>query len=552
MATEFIFDNKRIKLPGAYATIVSGENSTPIAADYGKVLVIDTGNLGATWGGGAGIDGELASGQDAIYQFTNLDDYRTFLKGGMFWKMAEGFFKPDISSGALGASSVTHVKAATTTAATMTFTATGGGSNGGTFVIKVRDEGVIGNGEETTSGNLKKGYAYTIESGVVDSSKWIFKIWRGSFKGLHTDGIAYDEVDEDTASPILMAQSPEFDNIQDLIDWANEDTSFGAMFALDSDNSSVSGDGSVVSADVTALTGYNLATGGTETYSTANLTKVLQEIAEENFSFIVTDQYGTDNYNATENGMVLSHILSDAKFKSFMFVGGGDNEDEFSSSNGSIAMAEYYDSPYVVVVHGSVGEASDAVSDGFRYWPSIYTTAKVVGRTAGRPPQVPVTNKSIGVDKLVHNLTKVQKEAALDAGVLVVTNNKSTGNFVVLQGVNTLQDNKRLFNNEGESHSIQFMRVVEQINNELIINAEIDLLSDEDGVNSATLSQGVLKNWTESYLQSRTVSEIADNLLLDFRDVTVTKNEDSYFVNYAIVVNNEITKLFFTGFLFKS
>ena len=123
MATEVIFDNKRVKLPGAYSTIVSGEKNAPLALDYGKVLVIDTGGLGATWGGGAGIDGELAKGQDAIYSFDNVSDYREFLKGGLLWKMADGLFRPDIEAAALGVSTVYHAKAATTVAATMTFTA---------------------------------------------------------------------------------------------------------------------------------------------------------------------------------------------------------------------------------------------------------------------------------------------------------------------------------------------------------------------------------------------------------------------------------------------
>ena len=43
-----------------------------------------------------------------------------------------------------------------------------------------------------------------------------------------------------------------------------------------------------------------------------------------------------------------------------------------------------------------------------------------------------------------------------------------------------------------------------------------------------------------------------DNLLLSARNVTVEKIEDYYKVNYEMVVNNEITKIFFTGFLFRS
>lgn len=548
MATEFIFDNKRVKLPGAYSTIVSGEKNAPLALDYGKVLVIDTGGLGATWGGGAGIDGELAKGQDSIYSFDNVSDYREFLKGGLLWKMADGLFRPDIEAAALGVSTVYHAKAATTVASTMTFTATGGGTAGGTFKIKCRDEGVVGNGV-LTSTHLDKGYAYTIETGVIDNTKWIFKIWQGSWKGDHTDNIAYDEVAKAQTVPSLVAQSPEFNNIATLISWAKTDRSFNVRFALDS-TSVVTGLGTVTTADITGITGYVASVGGTETYSTANLTKLLTAVAEENYSFIIVDKYGTTGYDSTEIGLVKAHILNESKFKRFLFVGGGYDADEFTGADSSLAMGAYYNSPYVTVVHGGVGEASKATGDGFRYWPSIYTAAKVVGRIAGKEPQVPITEKTIGIDKLVHNLTKIEKERALDAGVLCLYNKKSIGKFAVLQGVNTLQDNKILFTNQGKSHSIQFMRIVEQINTELVVNAEIDLLSDENGVNVNTLSPGILKNWTETYLTSRVSTELADNLLLSFRNVTVQRQGDAYFVTYGIVVNNEINKIFFTGYLF--
>lgn len=548
MATEFIFDNKRVKLPGAYSTIVSGEKNAPLALDYGKVLVIDTGGLGATWGGGAGIDGELASGQDAIYSFDNVADYREFLKGGMLWKIADGLFRPDIEAAALGVSTVLHAKAATTVAATMTFTATGGGSNGGTFKLKCRDEGVIGNGI-LTSTHLDKGYAYTITTGVIDNTKWIFKIWQGAWKGDHTDNIAYDEVAKSAAQAILVAQSPEFNNIAELISWGQTDRSLNTRFALDP-TSAVAGTGVVIAGDITGITGYVVAAGGTETYSTENLTKLLTAVAEENYSFILVDKYGITGYDSTEIGLVKAHILNESKFKRFLFVGGGYDADEFSGADSSLVMGSYFNSPYVVVVHGGAGEASKVTGDGFRYWPSFYTTAKVLGRIAGKEPQIPITEKTIGVDKLVHNLSKIEKERALDAGILCLYNKKSIGKFAVLQGVNTLQDNKVLFTNQGKSHSIQFMRIVEQINNELVVNAEIDLLSDENGVNVNTLSPGILKNWTETYLTSRVATELSDNLLLSFRNVTVQRQGDAYFVAYGIVVNNEVNKIFFTGYLF--
>lgn len=548
MATRAFFDNKIVKLPGAYSTIVSGEQSQSLALDYGKVLVIDTGVAGATWGGGAGIDGELASGKDAVYKFNDLASYQSYLKGGLLWKLADALFKPDKKSGSTGVSEVYHVRAATTTKAQMTFTATGGGANGGTFKVNTKDEGLNANGTVTSS-HLDKGYAFKIETGVVDTAKWIFKIYLGSFVGDHSDGLPYNEIEKVDSNAILLVSSPEFNNIQELIDWADTNSTFGAYFVKNS-TSAKAGTGVIIQADVTAVSGYQVATGGTETFSLTNLGLALDALVEEDFSFILCDQYGMTNYDSTYITAIQGFINGDSKFKRFLYVGGGADADEFSVADGSLAMGVYYNSPYVHVVHGQVGLASDSVSSGFRWWPSLYHAALYVGRTAGKQPQVPLTNKSLGVDKLKHSLTKAQQERALDSGVKATIWNSYILKFVCLQDVNTLQDNQRLFTPAGKSHSGSFMRIVEQINKELVVNAEIDLLSAENGVNANTLNPGILKNWTETYLNSRVALPETDNLLLSYRNVTVVRQGDILKVSYGIVVNNEINKIFFTGFLF--
>ncbi len=654
MATEFFFNGRVIKQPGAYATIVSGQRNAPLNLDYGRVLVIDTGNLGRKWGGGAGINGELATGQDAIYRFNNIEDYQFFLKGGILWKVAEALFRPDVANAALGASEILHAKAATTTAATGTFTATGGGSNGGTFRFKVRDEGIIGNGEfnetratsvltvtnagatdsvvtiakdavtlatytnldsdsvvtlingliesfntlglanvvsstsstityttvanegdtantETptitvtgtaaatatafaggvTGTDLKLGYAYTIETGIVDTAKWIMNVWTGSFTGLHSDNIAYNEVNVDVASanPNLIASSPEFDNIQNLIDWANTNSQFNRFLAPDP-SSVVTGNGTVTAADIASIAGFQLATGGTEVYTSANLDLILNAVSNTLYSFILVDQFGTTGYQSALITKIISHIQNDSRYERFLWIGGGQNEDEFDSANGSLEIAQFFDSDFIQVVHGEVGTASQAIGTGFRFWSSIYHTALVLGRTAGRPPQVPVTNKTLGLDMLQHSLTDRQRDRALDAGLIVSVFNQFINRIVVLQGVNTLQDNKVLFNNLAQSFQISFKRVVAQINTELVVNAEIGLLADENGVNANTLAAGMIKNFTETYLESRLAVPDFDNLILDYRDVVVTKQADAWLVNYALVINSEINKIFFTGFLF--
>lgn len=545
MSTSFIFGNKQITLPGAYSRILSGETSPARTLDYSKTLIVDTGVYGANWGGGSGIDGENFQGLDSVYKFDTLAEFRSFIKGGMFWKIAEGLFIPDYTNPAsIGISQLLYVRAAKTTSATLTFTTTAGG----TFEVKTLDEGLGANGKLSAAGNLIQGYGYTLEAGEDDPAKWIMKFYVSSFTGYAADGYPIGETPEDQASPTMVLQSPEFDTIGTLIDWAKSDSNFANLFVLT--ENAEEGDGKVTQSDVTtALAGkdYVLATGGTETYNTDNLTKALEAVTGLDYSFIMTDQFG-DNADSALNSQVLAHINSQAKYTHFMFVGGYDDSANFSKS---IDLAKGFNSEVVQLVHGGAGMTSGITGVKTRWWGVMYNLCCVLGRTAGKPPYIPVTNKTIGIDKLKHTLNDTEKKKALDAGLLVTVYNDYTNNFVVLQGVNTLQDNKVLFNSNGQSHSIQFMRIVAQINKELVVNASIDLLGQENGVNVNTLSAGAVKDWTVAYLQSRVANEAQDNLLLSFKDVLVTRQEDAWFVTYKIVVNNEINKLFFTGFLIR-
>lgn len=545
MSTSFIFGNKQITLPGAYSRILSGETSPARTLDYSKTLIVDTGVYGANWGGGSGIDGENFQGLDSVYKFDTLAEFRSFIKGGMFWKIAEGLFIPDYTNPAsTGISQLLYVRAAKTTSATLTFATTAGG----TFEVKTLDEGLGANGKLSAAGNLIQGYGYTLEAGEDDPAKWIMKFYVSSFTGYAADGYPIGETPEDQASPTMVLQSPEFDTIGTLIDWAKSDSNFANLFVLT--ENAEEGGGKVTQSDVTtALAGkdYILATGGTETYNTDNLTKALEAVTGLDYSFIMTDQFG-NNADSALNRQVLAHINSQAKYTHFMFVGGYDDSANFSKS---IDLAKGFNSEVVQLVHGGAGMTSGITGVKTRWWGVMYNLCCVLGRTAGKPPYIPVTNKTIGVDKLKHTLNDTEKKKALDAGLLVTVYNDYTNNFVVLQGVNTLQDNKVLFNSNGQSHSIQFMRIVAQINKELVVNASIDLLGQENGVNVNTLSAGAVKDWTVAYLQSRVANEAQDDLLLSFKDVLVTRQEDAWFVTYKIVVNNEINKLFFTGFLIR-
>lgn len=555
MATSVYFNGKLRTLPGAYSTITSGDSTASRSLDYGTVLIIDTGVYGAGFGGGAGVNGEGAQGLDAIYEFDDLTTFRNFVKGGMYWKCAEALWKPDPSNAdAVGISKLLFVRACTTKAAKMTFTATGGGSNGGTFVIRTIDEGLNANGvTEEIDGvtYLKNGYAFTTEAGVDNPEAVVLKLWQGTFTGLYKDPVtgvelSYNELTVEQSDANLLCESPECTTMAELIYWAQTDENFGARFVLD-DVTAVKGTGEMNASDVTD--GYQLAAGGTETYTpNTDLESVLSQIADVDYNIVMTDQIGANALSAA-NKAIIAHRNLDAKFDKFVFIGAYDSRANYEAS---LAYAKQANNAYVCIVHGGIGTASDMVASKIRWWGVFYNLCQVVGRTAGKPPYVPITNKTIGGDKLQMIPNEKEMEKAVKAGLIIVSNNPYLKRFVILQGVTTLQDNTLLFNKKGQSFSLQFMRCLAQLNKECVVNAEIDLLADENGVNINTLSKGALETWTINFLQTRVATENQDNLISKFQNVVASRENDYYRVTYEVMINNEVTKIFFTGFLLRN
>ena len=555
MATSVYFNGAMRTLPGVYSTITAGESSASRTLDFGTVLLIDTGIMGAGYGGGSGINGQNLQGKDAVYEFEDVASFREFVKGGMFWKCAEALFTPDPqNSDATGISKLLYVRACTTEPATMTFSPTGGGSNGGTLSIKTIDEGLNANGvlNSEDSEQLQSGYAWTVEKGTEDPSALVMKFWLGTFTGMYTDPITgvefpYNEVTAAQSDPQLICVSPEVNNISQLIAWMQTDENFGARFILDMSNTTVARTGEIDADDVTANAGWKLASGGTEDYKSTDLDDVLAQITDVEFNIMFCDQI-EDNAKGATVKKLIAHRDTQAVFDKFVYVGAYPSKAKFAES---LALARDFDSAWVVTVSGGIGTASDYVATGIRWWGVFYNLCQVIGRVSGKPPYVPVTNKTIGGDKLQHIPSETEKKKALDAGLVIVVPNPYLRRFVILQGVTTLQDNTLLFNKKGDSFSIQFMRVLAQLNKECVVNAEIDLLGDENGVNLNTLSKGALETWTINFLQTRVATDNQDNLIIRFQNVVATRVEDYYKVTYEVVVNSEITKIFFTGYVLR-
>jgi len=552
MATGYVFNGKNRTLPGVYTNIESAITNPIRTATYGVLCLIDTGNDGATWGGGAGIDGELESGKDAIYEIDNLKDYKSFVKGGKFWDIGNALFQPD-GFASVGISKILMVKAATTVAAELEMKFGDDDSDssdsdttldGGTLQLQVRNEGVIGNGLLSGT-NLYKGYSCKMFAGEIDSSKYIFRFYIGTWRGLDADGDNYDNIAQADAIPLMLVESPEVDDIQELIDWMEADSTFQYYFNVK--DSVILGTGGIDDEDLGHYSSHNVFSGGTETYSSANITKALEYLQDEYLNFFLCDRYG-DEAQGSENGLILSHIVGDdVSYEESMFVGGGVDSSKWTQTNGSIPTAQYFDSESVEVIHGGVKVSSNVSGLGYKVKDQFYHAALVAGRTLGLPPQVPSTGKGLNVIGLQHPLKKSEQRQALDNGVTVTIYDNEVSRFIILQGVTTIQKNTNFINEDATTFSMQIKRIKMQLNNEIKINVRRDLFNTENGVNRFTLSTKNLRDYIRSYLKTRTVTETDDNLLIDFGSVTATREEDNLIARYEGEPNGEITKAFITG-----
>lgn len=655
MATEFNFNGRLIKLPGAYSQIKSGVTNAPLDFSYGNILIIDK-DENNEFGGGSGITGEITQNIDSIYKFDNLTDIRKFIRGGELWDKTLPLFRPN-GPGSLGVSNIYYIRALATQCARSGFNWTGGGANGGLIDIRARHEGLAGNGvlgdetratqivEVTARGNaldtisvvanaitlgtyiaaggmgsfpqaaaelaqdinnntnlgfahgytaiasgsfvkvfapvnvgslanaytfavtvtgiatatvggatmaggvdgttLTKGFSSTMEVGSTNPNKFIVKFWRGTFTGLDIQNQPYDAIQEISSVPELIATSPEFDNAQEVVDWMKINYDFNNNFEMIS--GTVNGSGVVDATDLANTTGNQLFGGGSQTYSPLLVDKVLDAIKTLDYTFVYSMDGGAQGQSA-DNGKILAHLASEARFEKFMVVGGGNDVNEFESI--SVATAVFYNSDKVIVVHGGVNVNSQQTGTGLKPKDSRYKAAHVLGRLAGLGPQTPVTFKAMGYAGEIHNMTEGEKEHALDKGVLATGYNGDIGSFVVIAGINTLQRNRSVVNEDGTSYLISLKRIAAQLNKEIEINATIQLLGNQtNGPNAITLDPEIVKTWLKSYLKKKTATATTDNLIISFQDITVVRDQDALKINYAFVPNFEVNKLFFTGFI---
>ena len=536
MATTHYFNQREVKLPGVYSSVKSLSSTPTISTPYSRTLII---NIDPNNSYGGSVNGELTKGMDSLYRMRSLSEAQGLLRGGKLFHITEPLFRPSRSAGVNGISDLFYINALTTTAPTITFSI-----SPATLVVKVKDEGLASNGVNVSTGvGLATGYGVTITGGVRDTSKFIIKFWRGTFKGTHSDGLPYDEVLIQNAKPELIVQSPEVSTLVDLITWMANDTTFNQGFTFTS-----SGEYSFVAGDKTDSNTYILAATGTATYASTDLEDVLEIVKDLDFNVVLfNEKVGDEGANDTIATRLQYFVQNEVEGEKFLSLA-GKSSGETTDLAANIVLAQNYNSSQVWLTHGTVRKNSMFSPKGYREFDSIYLQALIVGRILGLPPQVPATFKNLNIDGIVNPLNTIQKEDCLDSGLLTVYYDKELEGFVILRGVNTLQNNNVLQNPDGTSFSIQLTRISAQLNSELVVNAKRTIFSREDGTNRFTLSPEYLRDWVNTYLNSRVATETRDNLIIDYSDINVTREGDAYRVTYKFSPNNEIAFLFITGF----
>lgn len=533
MGQKTIFDGKLYTEPVAKSKIISGVSNVGAPASFGNICIIDTG-LGAGYGGGKGAIDSGANGiqlSEFLAEFNSASEMKNFVKGGILWDLADYIYAPSLN--AAGASKVFLIRAAQTAQAQNSATFDGGFQ----MVLNTLEEGVIANGVLEGS-DLKIGYGWTISAGVFDPLKYVIKFWRGTYRGVDSNGFLFDGLDAATAAaaPQLIAESVEVSDLSELIAWSATSPEFTQYFEFDATSAT---SGAFAAADLTTFAAYQLFAGGTETYNSTALDHVLDQIRELDNTFFLSVDAGA-NAATTNNVKILSHIVNDAEFKKFVIIGGGDTSANFAATKTD---AGTLNSRYASLVHGGL-EVPYILNPAQMITKSaLYKAALYVGRASGVEPQVPLTYKDLRIQKEQHTLTESERVDAINSGVVATRFVPQLG-IVVNQQVNTLQLNDFLINPDGSSPELSVERIEAQLNREISSNARVLFI----GGNLASVSKAVIESFTIGYLQSK-VAEIgvSDNLIIEFKNVKAERSGTTWFVSYDFQANTPINKIFHTG-----
>lgn len=506
-----------------------------IVANSSQTLILGTGSpdalatLGITAGTetGTSTSGNGRQIHDMLYEFNTESSLKTFLTGGILWDLAFHLYHP--FQGQTGANKVNYLKASESSPSSTSFTF----ASGKRITLKTIEEGTATVGDNTTVlGKLTKGYAIKLICGTVDITKFKFQFYKGTYKGVDSNGYLYENksITDAANSPLLLFESNEFTNFSDFITWSLTNESFATYFTVDTTNSDASG--VVATADLTTYSGYNCFDGGQDSYTTDALTNILSEITTLDYSFILSLEYGNNAWN-TNNIAILNYILNQReRGKVSLHIGGQDNKDNRGTSSStdsttSCGAAIKFNSSYVTIYHGGDYKLDVTKPTILKPISSIYKAAKCVGLRAGLQPMDSLTYKQIESFKpqdVINN--KEEREALIQLGVNITFDVPSIGHVICLD-INSLQSPANLVyqTTDGSNNAISYENVSMQIKQELT-NLTIDYFTPRViGQRNNQIDTSILLNIYNSFMADRK----ADGLITNFRNLSIVRQGTAYF-----------------------
>jgi len=537
MATVINFFGKQVIEPGAYAAMVYNPTSVVNVAEFGNTFLIDPGlNLNSPnpeleFAGGSGWNGTLEKGEKTIYAFDTLEDFVSFMNGGLVGDISRYLFTP--RAGQQGIPKLFYCRAATTTPASATVPI---GINGFQFLMQCKNEGIGGNAFRDTDNILRAGYSVQI---VAVTSGFVFRIMRGTFKGADSYGEPFFGNYMPLSKPEVVLESGVITTYGELVNFCNSSRAFNAHFKL----TFTPLDGTNNDYPLAAVPEMDFEDGTTVYDPETFLPQILETITDWDITFHLGTNWTLADATAATNSTLFTWLKTQTKFTQFMVMGGGnDDTDLLGDGITSQAVAKYFDSEQVVICHCAPEVPfKDTTKVGFKRLNTIYWAAAIIGMAGGGAPQTPLTFKRVGFNSFVYNLKKREREKTLQAGILHPRN--VNGNFVVNQGVTTLQDNFQTISLDAQSLEFSIALIKAQMNKELIMDAE----NRFPGRTVAQSSPEDVKNFTETKLASFVATIGNDNLIVDWKNVSVKAKNGDYSVTYDFVPNVPLNKLFFIG-----
>jgi hypothetical protein len=369
------------------------------------------------------------------------------------------------------------------------------------------------------------------------------QLWHGTYKGMDPlNGVPYDGITADNSAPELVAESGYFSTIQQILDWGNTDSRMKVGFITTGSVTDGSG-GVIVSGDITSNNSLVAATGGLETYTPAALVAARNKVKQLTNTFFLATKYGA-NAAGAENDALVAVAKTGSRFQRFVFIGGGADVPEYTSISKPAAL--HFNAEEAIIVHG---DGLNTLSpNNFKRVSSFYKAADVLGRTCGLEVQTPVTWKKVGIDAEFDPLSEDLFEDANDAGVLITYKDNDFGFMIVELGINSLQNNDNLVNEDGTSYSIQVARIKAQLNKELSAFLKKKFFSNQtSGPNRNTVSAQELESATDGFLKDKHASTNKDNYLISHQDIVASVSGTAYAVDYKFRINSEVDFIIPTG-----